>query len=527
MEPLRTHRTRRLQLEGLEARTLLSTAGAKAAIAAHLAATAGPAITLQLARSTSPAGDFAAVAGGRVTLVGQTTPGARVSLSSHSAGGRITPIGRTRADADGQYTLRFLCPRGQTELTVRAIDARGESAAASMTLTRANQAVVWNSVALQAVRDTKSPPPNCARELAILSVAMFDAINSIDRKYEPYAVIVQAPRTASAEAAVASAAYTTLVSLYPAEKPMLDAQYSASLAAIPNGPAKRQGLAVGQAVADQVLSLRSNDGSKAKVAYTATPGPGVWVPTPPAFAAPLNPQWGQVTPFALGSGAQFQPPPPPALDSAQYAAELKQVMELGGKTSTIRTADQAALSHFWADQTGPTFDPPGHWNQIAENAAVSRRTGLATTTRMFALLNIALADAGIAAWNAKYTYNTWRPVTAIQSTIDPTWQPLWPTPPFPAYVSGHSTFSEAAATVLESFYGTRFAFTDTGDPSQHLQARSFSSFQQAAEEAGMSRIYGGIHYMADNTAGLALGEQIGRYVLSKELLPKATRDDRN
>jgi membrane-associated phospholipid phosphatase len=398
-----------------------------------------------------------------------------------------------------------------------------------MTVTRANQAVVWNSVVLQAIRDTKAPPPNSARELAIVAISVFDAVNAIAPKYASYGITVKAPRTASADAATASAAYTALVGLFPTEKAMLDAELDVSLAAIPNGVAKNQGIALGKSVATQILALRSHDGSSVKGVYSPTPGPGVWVPTPPLFAPPIDPAWGSVTPFALTSGSQFQPPPPPAIDSAQYAAELNQVKAIGGKISSVRTADQTAIAHFWADQTGPTFDPPGHWNQIAEIAAVSRKSSLETTARTLALVNMALADAGIEAWGVKYVYNTWRPVTAAQNgdggvnpliTPDPTWTPLWPTPPFPSYVSGHSTFSSAAAAVLTSIYGSKFAFTDPGDPSQHLTPRSFSSFTQAAQEAGMSRIYGGIHFMSDNTAGLALGQQIGSYVIGKELLPK-------
>lgn len=271
---------------------------------------------------------------------------------------------------------------------------------------------------------------------------------------------------------------------------------------------------------------KENDGSTTKVVYNPTPGPGVWVPTPPNYAPPIDPQWGLVTPFALTSGGQFQPPPAPAIDSPEYAAAYNEVEAIGGVNSTTRTADQTAIAAFWSDQTGQTFDPPGHWNQIAEIVATARNTNLENSARTFALLNIALADAGIASWNVKYTDNTWRPVTAIRAgdagvnplvTADPAWTPLWPTPPFPSYVSGHSTFSASAAAVLDSIYGTNVAFTDPGDPTLNLTPRHYTSFDQAAQEAGMSRVYGGIHFSFDNTAGLALGSQIGNYVISHEL----------
>lgn len=522
----------RVGLEPLEARELLSVSKPTIPIV-HADAAASPlSITLQLDPSTSPAGDNVAVARARMTVMGQTSPGAKVVLAHTTTKGHLVPLARTTANARGQYHFKIFCPKGSTPLTVKATDATGAKASATMSVTRANQAVVWNSVTLQTIREGKAPPPNAARELAIVMVSVFDAVNAIDPKYASYAVSVKAPRTASADAAAASAAYTALVGLFPNQKAMLDAELGVSLAAIPNGPAKNQGVALGASVASQILALRGNDGSNAKVVYNPAPGPGVWVPTPPAYAQPLDPQWGQVTPFALTSGTQFQPPPPPAIDSPQYAAEYNQVKAIGGKTSTIRTADQTAIAAFWADQTGPTFDPPGHWNQIGEIAAISAHSNLLTSARMFALLDMALADAAIECWGVKFTYNTWRPVTAIRAgdggvnplvTADPTWTPLWPTPPFPSYVSGHSTFSASAAAVLNSVYGTNFSFTDPGDPSQHLTPRSFSSFDQAAQEAGVSRIYGGIHYMSENRAGLALGHQIGTYVIGHELLPKGHR----
>ena len=411
-------------------------------------------------------------------------------------------------------------------MTVKATSVAGAQSTSSMSLTRANQVIVWNSVALQMIRNVQSPPPDSARQLAIVAVSVFDAVNAIHPRYASYGITVNAPRAASADAAAASAAYTALVGLFPDQKSILDAELATSLSAIPGGRPKAQGIALGTSVATQILALRANDGSTTAVVYNPTPGPGVWVPTPPKYAPPIDPQWGQVTPFALTSGGQFQVPPPPAITSPEYAAAYNQVEAIGGTNSTTRTAEQTAIAAFWSDQTGHTFDPPGHWNQIAEIVAVQNRSSLASSARTFALLNMALADAGIASWNVKYTDNTWRPVTAIRAgdaglnplvTGDPTWTPLWATPPFPSYVSGHSTFSASAAAVLDSIYGTNVAFTDPGDPSLNLTPRHYANFDQAAQEAGMSRIYGGIHYSFDNTAGLGLGTQVGNYVINNEL----------
>jgi membrane-associated phospholipid phosphatase len=234
-----------------------------------------------------------------------------------------------------------------------------------------------------------------------------------------------------------------------------------------------------------------------------------------------------VTPFALTSGSQFQPPPPPVITSAQYAQEVNQVEAIGGTTSTDRTPDETALARFWSDLPG-TFDPPGHWNQITEVAALMTKSNLENSARAFALVDIALADAGIEAWNVKYLYNTVRPVTVIrdgadgvnpQITADPTWTPLWNTPAFPSYISGHSTFSAAAAATLTSIFGDNFSFSDSGDPTESLTPRHFTSFEAAAQEAGISRIYGGIHFMSDNLEGLQIGGEVGQYVVQHELLP--------
>jgi hypothetical protein len=302
---------------------------------------------------------------------------------------------------------------------------------------------------------------------------------------------------------------------------------AATLSAIPAGRRRDRGIALGTSVAEQVRALRSHDGSSMNVHYIPGTDPSDWVPTPPAYAPAVDPQWGDVTPFALTGPSQFRPPPPPAITSAQYAQEVNQVEELGGTTSTVRTPDETALARFWSDLPS-TFDPPGHWNQITEIAAIMSRSNLEESARAFALVDIALADAGIEAWNVKYTDNTVRPVTVIRDgadgvnpliAADPTWTPLWNTPAFPSYISGHSTFSAAAATALDSIFGDEFSFSDPGDPTEGLAPRHFTSFDQAAQEAGMSRIYGGIHFLSDNVYGLQVGGEVGRYVVQHELLP--------
>ena len=505
---------RRPVVETLEERTLL--AGDTLAITLHLAA------------ATAPAGDYVDVIAPRLVLTGQTDPGALVFLQRPSASGVVQTLAATVADAEGHYQFKITTAIGTTDFTARATEPTGNRATASLAVTRANPAIAWNSIALQAIRTSHLPAPNEARALAIVEVSVFDAVNAINPQYSSYGnITVKAPRGASAAAAASAAAETALVGLFPSQQGVLSAELATALAAFPAGASRNAGVSLGTSVANQVLALRSDDGANVKVNYVPGNGPDSWVPTPPTYAPAVDPQWGSVTPFVLTSGTQFQPPPPPAINSAEYAAEVNQVETLGSATSTVRTAAETASARFWSDLAG-TFDPPGHWNQIGEIAALNNHSSLQTSARMFALLDMALADAGIEAWGVKYTDNTARPVTIIRDgadglnpgiTADPTWTPLWATPAFPSYISGHSTFSAAAATVLDSIYGSNFSFTDPGDPTEALTPETFTSFDQAAKAAGMSRVYGGIHFMSDNLAGLQVGGEVGQYVVQNALLP--------
>ncbi len=380
--------------------------------------------------------------------------------------------------------------------------------------------LTWNDRALAAIKATSSPPPVASRDLAILQVAVYDSLNAIDRTGQPYAVDVLAQPSASREAAVASAAHRVLVALFPSQAATLDSQYTADLAAIADGKAENDGIALGNNVADQILALRTGDGSAATVTYTPKTGAGFWQPTPPALAAALLPQWASLKPFAMTSSSQFSPSNVPALTSQQYTDAFNEVKSLGAATGSTRTTDQTNIAKFWADGAG-TITPPGHLNQLAHVVADQQGNTMAQNARLFAMLNVALADAAIMAWNTKYATEVWRPITAIRAadtdgnantTADTAWTPLLTTPPFPSYVSGHSSFSGAAAAVLAGFFGKdNISFTlSSEDPS--ISARSFTSFSQAAQEAGMSRIYGGIHYQFDNQDGLAAGKSLGQYV---------------
>jgi hypothetical protein len=381
----------------------------------------------------------------------------------------------------------------------------------------------WNNAALDAIRGGNTSPPIASRSLAILHVSIYDAVNGIDHTHEAYLVPSAVPASASREAAASAAAHGALVNLFPAAAANFDALHAAILSGIPDGPHKVAGIVWGEFVANQILAARANDGSSAVVPPPGGSGPGVWVPTPPAFLPYLLPQWGFVVPFGMNSSSQFRPPGPPSLDSERYAADYEEVKELGAAVGSTRTEEQSEIALFWADGAG-TETPPGHWNSIAQTLAEARGNTMEENVRLFALLNIAMADAAICAWDAKYTFNFWRPVTAI-AFAEPqlNWMSFIVTPPFPDYVSGHSTFSGAAATVLPLFYGTEDLPFTTGSDFLPGVYRSFPTCLDAAEEAAVSRLYGGIHYRSANEDGLQAGISIGEWTVTHYLQPKHNR----
>jgi membrane-associated phospholipid phosphatase len=315
-----------------------------------------------------------------------------------------------------------------------------------------------------------------------------------------------------------------LANLYPGQQETLSAQFASSLSQVPNGYHKFEGVRVGEAVANALLALRSDDGSGlTQPVFTPGTQPGDYQLTPPAFAQPLFTQWPAVRPFALRSASQFRPVPPPAVTSNAYATAFQEVKTLGAINSTTRTADQTQIAQFW--------NPPIWiaWNNIAETAALAHHDTLMQDARLFGLLNVSLADSTIAFYDAKYAYHLWRPVTAIRAADtdgnaatagDPNWNPLALTGQDPSYPGAHAVLSAAAAGVLTSFFNGdafRFAAQSTALPGI---TRSFTSFSAAANEATLSRIYAGQHFRTDEVAGQKLGGQVAAYVLEKLLLPE-------
>ena len=383
----------------------------------------------------------------------------------------------------------------------------------------------WNQVLLSIVNTPGAQPANVqpTRNFAILHAAIYDAVNSIDRTHEPYLISVPAPRGASETAAADAAARTVLVGLYPAQQEMIDAEYTAELARVADGPAKVKGVRLGDRVAADSLAIRAEDGSNVTPSpFVPGNAPGDYQPTPPNFADPVFTSWGQVTPFVLEYGGQFRPAPPAALTSDAYAAAINEVQSLGSVTSTTRTPEQTEIGKFW---NAPIQN---FWNQIAQTIALAHRSDLPTTARLFAALNLSIADSAIAFYDAKYAYRLWRPVTAIRqadsdgnanTVADPSWLPLsGNTAADPSYPGAHSTISAAGADVLASVYGDDQNFSVTS-PALPGVTRAFSSFSAASEEAGFSRIFSGQHTRLDHVAGVILGHNVAGFVLHNVLQP--------
>ncbi|WP_263539105.1 Ig-like domain-containing protein [Paucibacter sp. Y2R2-4] len=472
---------------------------------------------LSVADASNAAGDETSAA--TVQLKGLAEAGATVQLAAQGLSG-VAGLG-------GAFVLPGVALKtGANLIELTVTDAAGNSSSLSRTITRnantqPDAVLAWNQVALRAIQLDVTDPPVATRVLAAMSLAQYDALAAIEGTP---AFLVQRSATGdvSAQAAAAQAAYRVLYALYPGQRASFDAALATSLGAIPESSAKAAGIALGESIARAIIEIRANDGYLNFVADDGSTAIGKWRPTGPMFLVAQDPQWAQVTPFALTSPSEFRAPPPPSLDSAEYAAALNQVKSLGSATGSTRTADQTQQAHFWADGAG-SYTPPGHWNQIAEQVALAKGNSLSANARLMAQLNVALADAAIACWDTKYNFDLWRPVTAIQNadqdgnaatTQDANWAPLLITPPHPSYVSGHSSFSAAAASVLAATFGDNTAFATTSATLPGV-TRNFTSFSQAADEAGMSRIYGGIHTTFDNEAGKQLGAKVGKAVLDR------------
>ena len=507
----------RLLLEPLENRQVLST------------------VSTIVAMDPTANGMIGQVATAPVMVIeGQTMPDASVRIHL----GKTTKVGHSIGS--GHYQFKLLVPSGTYLVKIKAQNRSGQVSKAAMTVTRGDAVIAWIDTAIQVIKADVGNVGLASRTLAMVAGAVYDAVNDIERTGSVYKVDVQAPRGASASVAASEAAYTVLSALDPNMEPLLEVRMAQSLAVVSSASASEAGVQVGREVAQGILGWRANDGSSATVPYLPGTAPGQWRPTPPTYQVAWGPEWGQINTFAISKPASaFVAPPPPALNSPEYAIALNQVESLGALNSTTRMASQTQIGLFWSYDTPAMGTPVVHYDQVAETIALQEHNSLNQNARLFGLVNLAMGDAGIAAWDTKYTYNRWRPITAIRlagtdgnpATVgDPSWTPLGSpgdpgqprfTPPFPSYVSGHATFGAALFTILTDFYGSqKLNFTLTSDALPG-GSRSYTSFGQASYENAMSRIFLGIHFWFDETAGMKMGREIANNVFANVLTTAA------
>jgi hypothetical protein len=374
----------------------------------------------------------------------------------------------------------------------------------------------WNAKA-DAIGIEKQLPnvPN-ARVQAMLHVAMFEAVNAIDRRYAPYKLNLAAERTISKEAAAASAAYDILVALYPDQKADLDATLAASLSGIAETEAKSKGIELGKKAAAGIIALRANDSSDKTENYRPYATPGIYVPT----TLPIESTSPALTPWVMGTGSQFRPGPPPVLSSETWTRDLNEIRETGSRNSSRRTAEQTNIGRFWF-QTGPrTYTP------IVKQIAMVRKIDVVDCARLFALSSIAGVDAFIAVFDAKYTYNLWRPVTAIRNADltsnaatprEESWTPLGVTPMHPEYPCAHCIVAAAIATVLQAVAGDEVDAISLTSPTAPGVTRKWTRLQDYSDEVSNARVYAGFHYRFSTEVGKDMGKKIGQLTVATQL----------
>lgn len=383
---------------------------------------------------------------------------------------------------------------------------------------RGDAIVEWNIKADAIGADKGLNPPLQARTLSLVHVSIFEAVNAIERRYTPYKLQLTAERPASAEAAAASAGYEALVSLHPDLRKDLDATLMKLLADIPEGPERKNGIALGKKAAAGMLALRANDGSGVTESYRPFTKPGVYVPTTMVASSTV----GGFTPWVMKSGSQFRPAPPPALDSPKWTRDVNEIREIGGLHSTRRTSEQTDIGRFWIITGGRS------WNPVVRQVAHLKTPDIVDRARLFALVSVATADAMIAVFDAKYAFNFWRPVTAIRNADqtgnastprDPTWLPLADTPMHPEYPCAHCISSSAAATVLQALVGDSPGEITMTSASAPAVTRKWTRLQDYSDEVSSARIYAGFHYRFSTEVGKDMGRKIGELTVKTQMQP--------
>ncbi len=451
---------------------------------------------------------------GDVEITGRTTRNSRIQVDVGNDGSfEVT----AQADRAGRFRVTALVGMGRTTIRVVATDELGQTTDELLRVVRTDEVLNWNEVALVALQRAGFASPRAARVLAMMHAAVNDTLASLDDALKSYHVEIQGPATASREAAVVAASRTILAALIPGQRQYIATAYNGSLAALTRTTARREGIGLGQLVAGRILRLRANDGSRDQ---TTDPGGveiGRWRPTPPANAPGQLANWGLVKPFLLRDPFALRAPAPPEISSAEYATFYEEVKALGRVDSAARTAEQTSTARFWAG-LGRDLGTVAAWNRLARETAIDRGTSLVENARAALLLNLGMVDASVAAFDTKYAYNLWRPITAIRegaadgndATVgERAWTPLVATPATPTYLSEQSAYAGAAEIILREVFGETFAPTIASGGT----SRAYASMTAAAEEAGRSQVYAGVAFEFDNQRGLTLGRDVGRLVL--------------
>jgi hypothetical protein len=382
--------------------------------------------------------------------------------------------------------------------------------------TLADAIMDWNVKADEIAAQKQVLPFNHGRGLAMLHVAMFEAVNAIERRYTPYKLNLAAEPTTSKEAAAASAGHDMLVALYPDRKADLDAALAAMLAGVSDGEPKAKGIDLGKRAAAEIIALRAKDGIDAPETYRPHTTPGVYIPT----VIPVFSTAGSVTPWVMTTGSQFRPAPPPALTSETWTRDLNEIRELGRVNSSKRTAEQTTIGRFWF------LVGPRTYNPIVRQVAMAKDMDIVDCARLFALVSIAGNDALIAVFDAKYAYNLWRPVTAIRNADqtnnnatprDASWLPLGDTPMHPEYPCAHCITSAAVSTVLQGVAGNETGEISLTSPTAPGVTRKWSRLQDYSDEVSEARIYAGFHYRFSTEVGKTMGKLIGELTLQTQM----------
>jgi PAP2 superfamily len=451
---------------------------------------------------------------------------------------RISTLKVTQVPGGTVRVARFAVAIAALVVALGGLSASARAEPAGNTVTE------WNAIAATATIATAGQPPHVAPlSLGMVQGAVYDAVNAIDRRHQPYLVMPAANRRDSMQAAAATAAYRVLVGLFPTQQPTLQPRYDASLAAVRDGPKKAGGIAAGEEAAAKMLAARVNDGRGGPFDVVIGSEPGEWRPTPPNFGLDPAPWVGNVRPFLVPNVEMLRSEGPNALTSAAYAEDFNEVKEVGSLTSTTRTADQTAASIFWQD-SGIAI-----WNRVFSALAAREDLNGADSARLLAATNLAGADGSIGCWNDKYYWNFWRPITAIREAgsdgnpatePDPAWLPLFDpsvsvsgppliTPGFPDHPSGHTCISGAFVHTLKAFFETdRIAFTaqsnkcpapDPIPPTGTCPPRSFDRFSEALEEIVDARVWSGIHFRTADVQGAVLGKEVAHWLDKRYFQP--------